>query len=87
MAPSPASVSSPALPPDGKRAAARRQNRRGAAWPVETEPGSWLDACELLELDDSGFATVLGDGEVPENLVAVAEKAVSMCPARALSLG
>ena len=45
------------------------------------------EAPELIELDDSGFATGLGDGEVPENLVAVAEKAVSMCPARALSLG
>jgi ferredoxin len=44
------------------------------------------EAPELLELDDSGFARVLGDGEVPDALVPVAEKAVSMCPARALSL-
>lgn len=44
------------------------------------------EAPELIELDDSGFATVLGDGEVPEALVVVAEKAASMCPARALTL-
>ncbi len=45
------------------------------------------EAPELLELDEGGFAQVPGDGEVPDSLVAVAEKAVSMCPARALSLG
>jgi ferredoxin len=44
------------------------------------------EAPELVELDDSGFASVRGDGVVPEGLVAVAEKAVSMCPARALRL-
>ncbi|HET7900005.1 MAG TPA: ferredoxin [Candidatus Nanopelagicales bacterium] len=45
------------------------------------------EAPELLALDDSGFAVVLSDADVPADLVAVAEKAVSMCPARALGLG
>jgi ferredoxin len=44
------------------------------------------EAPELLELDEGGFARVLGDGEVPDALTAVAEKAVAMCPARALTL-
>lgn len=44
------------------------------------------EAPELIELDEGGFATILGDGEVPGPLAAVAEKAVSMCPARALQL-
>ena len=44
------------------------------------------EAPELVELDDAGYATVLGDGEVVEELRSVAEKAVAMCPAKALSL-
>jgi ferredoxin len=44
------------------------------------------EAPELIQLDDGGFAEVLGDGTVPDELQDVAEKAVSMCPARALSL-
>jgi ferredoxin len=44
------------------------------------------EAPELIELDDSGYATVLGDGEVPEALVVVAQKAVDLCPASALRL-
>jgi ferredoxin len=44
------------------------------------------EAPELIELDDSGYATVRGDGEVPPALEAVAAKAVAMCPAKALTL-
>ena len=44
------------------------------------------EAPELIELDEGGFALVLGDGSVPDELREVAEKAVSMCPARALAL-
>jgi len=44
------------------------------------------EAPELVELDDSGYATILGDGQVSDELQAAAEKAVAMCPAKALRL-
>jgi ferredoxin len=44
------------------------------------------EAPELIELDEGGFAQVLGDGSVSDQLRDVAEKAIGMCPARALSL-
>jgi len=46
------------------------------------------DVCQGYGLchDEARFALVLGDGSVPDELREVAEKAVSMCPARALSL-
>ena len=44
------------------------------------------EAPELVELDDAGYALIAGDGGVSEGLRVVADKAVSMCPARALSL-
>ena len=44
------------------------------------------EAPELVELDDAGYATILGDGEVGDELQSAAEKAVAMCPAKALRL-
>ena len=44
------------------------------------------EAPELVDLDEGGFAQLRGDGTVADELRDVAEKAVSMCPARALSL-
>ena len=44
------------------------------------------EAPELIELDDSGYASILGEGDVSEELLPTAEKAVAMCPAQALSL-
>jgi ferredoxin len=44
------------------------------------------EAPELIELDDSGYADVLGDGEVSVELVDVAQRAVDLCPASALRL-
>jgi ferredoxin len=41
---------------------------------------------ELVELDDGGYATIPADGEVTDELQTFAEKAVLMCPAKALRL-
>lgn len=45
------------------------------------------EAPDLVELDDGGYASILGDDDVAPELVDVAEKAVAMCPAQALRLG
>jgi ferredoxin len=44
------------------------------------------EAPELVELDDAGYALVLGDGTVSPELELPAEKAAGMCPAKALRL-
>jgi len=44
------------------------------------------EAPELIELDDSGYASILGDGAVAPDLELAAEKAAAMCPAKALRL-
>ena len=44
------------------------------------------EAPELVELDDAGYATIVGDGEVIDDLQSAAEKAAAMCPAKALRL-
>jgi ferredoxin len=41
---------------------------------------------ELVDVDDLGNAFVLGDGLVPEELIAKAELAVKNCPERAIAL-
>jgi ferredoxin len=41
---------------------------------------------ELVELDDAGYATILADGEVTDEVQTYADKAVLMCPAKALRL-
>lgn len=43
-------------------------------------------APELIEADDEGYAVILGDGTVPENLHGKARLAVDNCPEFALSL-
>ena len=42
------------------------------------------EAPELIELDDAGYAQILGDGTVVPELQLAAEKAAAMCPAKAL---
>ena len=44
------------------------------------------EAPELVELDDACYASVVGDGEVTDELQTFAEKAAAMCPAKALRL-
>jgi ferredoxin len=43
-------------------------------------------APELFEVDDLGFATAVGDGTVPPELVDKARRAVSNCPEYAISV-
>lgn len=43
-------------------------------------------AGDLLDLDDFGYASVRGTGEVPPERVEAAREAVGACPARAISL-
>lgn len=38
----------------------------------------------LFDVDDYGLATVVGDGTVPDDLVAKAELAVANCPEHAI---
>ncbi|MEI7747197.1 MAG: ferredoxin [Actinomycetota bacterium] len=40
---------------------------------------------ELFDVDDDGFASVLGDGEVPPGLEDKAEMAILNCPEFAIS--
>ncbi|BBZ70747.1 ferredoxin [Mycobacterium paraseoulense] len=44
-------------------------------------------ASRLFKDDDQGYGHVLGDGVVPEGLLAEARSAVANCPERAISLG
>jgi ferredoxin len=46
---------------------------------VETAP-------DLFELDDFGYASVAGGGDVPEDRAEAARAAVQGCPAGAISL-
>jgi ferredoxin len=43
------------------------------------------NAPELFELDEWGFASVTGDGEVPAGQEGQAQEAVRACPARAIT--
>ena len=50
--------------------------------------GACTDHCpSLLEVDEWGYALVLGDGVVPEAIQADARAAVADCPEHAISLG
>jgi ferredoxin len=44
------------------------------------------EAPGLVDLDEAGYAVVLGDGVVTGETLEVAENAVAMCPAQALLL-
>lgn len=49
--------------------------------------GTCVDRCpELFELDEWGFAAVIGDGEVPESLEESARSAERACPEDAVVL-
>lgn len=41
-------------------------------------------APELFDVDDYGYATEIGDGEVPNGLEAKAELAIANCPEHAI---
>jgi ferredoxin len=43
-------------------------------------------APQLFTDDDRGYGMVIGDGTIPADLVAVAERAVNGCPERAISI-
>jgi ferredoxin len=43
-------------------------------------------APELFDVDDYGYATEIGDGEVPPGLEGKAELAVANCPEHAIEL-
>ena len=43
-------------------------------------------APELLDLDDWGYAGLIGDGSVPSGLADSARQAVAVCPAQALKV-
>jgi ferredoxin len=48
--------------------------------------GACHDTCpSVFELDESGYAKVVGDGTVPPELVAKARVAVANCPEKAIS--
>ena len=44
------------------------------------------EAPALVELDEFGYSSVLGDGEVSDAQLQQAEGAVAICPAKALRL-
>jgi ferredoxin len=46
----------------------------------------YYTAPELITDDESGFATVIGEGAVPDSQLALAAQAESLCPERALYL-
>jgi ferredoxin len=49
--------------------------------------GTCVDRCpELFELDEWGFAAVIGDGDVPEVLEEAARSAQAACPEDAVHL-
>ncbi len=49
--------------------------------------GTCVDRCpELFELDEWGFAAVIGDGDVPEALEEAARAAQRACPEDAVHL-
>jgi ferredoxin len=43
-------------------------------------------APELFDVDDYGYASAIGDGEVPADLVEKARLAVANCPEQAISI-
>jgi ferredoxin len=43
-------------------------------------------APELFDVDDYGLASAVGDGTVPEELLAKAQRAVANCPEYAISI-
>lgn len=43
-------------------------------------------APDLFELDDFGYASPRGTGEVPADRIEAAKEAVAICPIRAISL-
>ena len=45
-----------------------------------------MAAPDLVDLDDSGYAELIGDGQVPASEQNLAHDAVSACPARALQV-
>lgn len=45
-----------------------------------------MAAPDLVDLDDSGYAELIGDGTVPSSAVHLAHDAVGSCPARALQV-
>lgn len=49
--------------------------------------GTCVDRCpELFELDEWGFAAVIGDGDIPEPLEGAARSAQRACPEDAVHL-
>lgn len=45
-----------------------------------------MAAPDLVDLDDSGYAELIGDGTVPSSALNLAHDAVGSCPARALQV-
>jgi ferredoxin len=43
-----------------------------------------VEAPELFELDDLGYASIVGDGSVPGPLEAKARRAIAYCPVGAI---
>ena len=45
-----------------------------------------LEAPDLVDLDDNGYAVIVGEGAITAQTLEAAENAVAVCPVQALSI-